>query len=74
MEMHENGIKLRSTLTCPQCGHAEVETMPTDQCQWFYDCKGCGAVLKPKQGDSCVYCSNGSVPCPPIQAGDSCCD
>lgn len=58
----------RSTLTCPQCGHREEERMPTDACQWFYDCKGCGALLKPRPGDCCVFCSYGSVPCPPEQA------
>ena len=58
-----------STLTCPQCGRRETETMPTDACQYFYDCKGCGAVLKPKAGDCCVFCSYGDVVCPPIQAG-----
>ncbi|MEL6207986.1 MAG: GDCCVxC domain-containing (seleno)protein, partial [Pseudomonadota bacterium] len=42
---------LQSTITCPQCGHVEAETMPTNACQWFYDCKGCGAVLKPLPGD-----------------------
>ena len=47
--------------------------MPTDACQWFYDCKGCGVVLKPKPGDCCVFCSYGSMPCPPKQAGDGCC-
>jgi hypothetical protein len=47
--------------------------MPTDACQWFYDCKGCGAVLGPKAGDCCVFCSYGTVPCPPVQAGDGCC-
>lgn len=41
--------------------------MPTDACQYFYDCEGCGAVLKPLAGDCCVYCSYGSVPCPPVQ-------
>jgi hypothetical protein len=41
--------------------------MPTDACQFFYDCRGCGAVLKPKPGDCCVFCSYGTVPCPPIQ-------
>ena len=55
------------------CGHRETETMPTNACQWFYDCKGCGDVLRPKPGDCCVYCSYGTVPCPPIQAGDGCC-
>ncbi len=49
--------------------------MPTDSCQWFYDCEGCGKVLKPKQGDCCVYCSYGTIPCPPVQASGSkgCC-
>lgn len=60
-------MELRSTITCPQCGHAAEETMPTDSCQFFYDCKGCGAVLRPLPGDCCVYCSYGSLPCPPIQ-------
>jgi hypothetical protein len=66
---------LQSALTCPQCGHVETESMPTDACQWFYECKGCGVLLKPKAGDCCVFCSYGSVPCPPIQkeGKGSCC-
>jgi hypothetical protein len=44
----------------------------TDACQYFYNCKGCGAVLKPKAGDCCVYCSYGSVLCPPIPQGNCC--
>src|SRR3546814_8648967 len=51
--------ELHSTLTCPHCGHQATETMPTNACQFFYDCRGCGAVLKPKQGDCCVFCSYG---------------
>ncbi len=66
-------IVLTSEITCPQCGHRSVDTMPTDACQYLYDCKGCGAVLKPKHRDCCVYCSYGTVPCPPIQQGDGCC-
>jgi hypothetical protein len=42
--------------------------MPADACRFFYECTGCGAMLQPKQGDCCVFCSYGSVPCPPIQA------
>jgi len=64
-------VRLRSTITCPDCGHAETETMPTGACQFFYDCKGCGAVLKPLQGDFCVFCSYADVPCPPIQLSGS---
>jgi hypothetical protein len=64
---------LTSTLTCPQCGHQSVETMPTDACQWYYACQGCGALLRPKPGDCCVFCSYGTVPCPPVQlAGAPC--
>jgi hypothetical protein len=72
-------MQLESTLTCPQCGHQAVEPMPTDACQFFYECKGCGAILKPLAGDCCVFCSYGSVPCPPVQealangASASCC-
>jgi hypothetical protein len=60
--------QLQSTITCPRCNHQASETMPTEACQFFYDCKGCGVRLKPKAGDCCVFCSYGSVPCPPIQA------
>jgi hypothetical protein len=35
----------------------------------FYVCKGCEEKLKPLPGDCCVFCSYGSVPCPPVQAG-----
>lgn len=67
-------MQLQSTLTCPACGHEAIETMPTDACAFFYDCKGCGTRLKPKAGDCCVFCSYGSVPCPPIQeTGKSAC-
>jgi hypothetical protein len=64
---------LESTITCPQCGYAEEEIMPTDACLFFYACKSCGALLKPKPGDCCVFCSYGSVECPSIQRNQSCC-
>jgi hypothetical protein len=61
-----------STITCPSCGHRSIERMPVDACRFFYDCKGCGARLKPRPGDCCVFCSYGTVPCPPVQAADRC--
>jgi len=61
-----------SVIKCPLCGHEERERMPTNACQFFYDCESCGAGLKPRPGDCCVYCSYADVPCPPIQAGASC--
>ena len=66
-------IVLESTLTSPLCGHASMETMPTDACLFFWNCPGCGARLKPKPGDCCVFCSYGSVPCPPKQQERGCC-
>lgn len=42
--------------------------MPTNACQWLYECEHCQALLRPKQGDCCVFCSYGSVQCPPVQA------
>jgi len=71
--------RLESRITCPHCGHTKTETMPTNACQWFYECTACGALLKPKTGDCCVFCSYGDVPCPPIQleragaSGGGCC-
>jgi hypothetical protein len=69
-------MQMESTLTCPKCGFQATETTPLDACQFFYVCKGCGEKLKPQPGDCCVFCSYGSVPCPPIQQhgkGSCCC-
>ena len=66
-------ILLESTITCPKCGHEAKEEMPTTACQFFYECENCNTLLKPKDGDCCVYCSYGTVKCPPIQEGSNCC-
>ncbi|PIQ98718.1 MAG: hypothetical protein COV66_15545 [Nitrospinae bacterium CG11_big_fil_rev_8_21_14_0_20_45_15] len=60
-------ISLQSTITCPFCNHAKTEILPIETCQFFYDCTNCGRVLRPKQGDCCVFCSYGSRPCPSVQ-------
>ncbi len=70
---------LESIITCPRCGTAKLELMPDDACRIFYPCAQCGAMLRPKIGDCCVFCSYGSVPCPPVQiereggGGCACC-
>ncbi len=64
---------LESALTCPHCGTTTVETMPTDACLYFHECTSCHTLLRPKTGDCCVFCSYGSVKCPPIQQERSCC-
>ncbi|HKP04282.1 MAG TPA: GDCCVxC domain-containing (seleno)protein [Chthoniobacterales bacterium] len=61
----EGRLVLRSVITCPHCGHRAEEEMPTNACLFFYDCLACHARLKPKAGDCCVFCSYGSVLCPP---------
>ncbi|HTD03968.1 GDCCVxC domain-containing (seleno)protein [Undibacterium sp.] len=62
-----------SVLTCPHCGHRQQANMPTDACQFFYECTQCKTLLRPKAGDCCVFCSYGSVKCPPMQAQGGCC-
>ncbi|MDP3759803.1 MAG: GDCCVxC domain-containing (seleno)protein [Ramlibacter sp.] len=62
-----SAVLLESTLTCPECGHTTTEEMPTDACRWFYECEQCHTMLRPKPGDCCVYCSFGTVACPPVQ-------
>jgi hypothetical protein len=66
-------VVLESCITCPKCTFRQTETMPTDACQYFYECTSCHVVLKPNAGDCCVFCSFGTVECPPIQSGVSCC-
>lgn len=65
-------VRLASILTCPQCGFQKEESMPEDACIYFYKCSQCHAQLKPKEDDCCVFCSYGSVPCPPKQKQCGC--
>ena len=60
-------ILTRSVLTCPSCGYRQDLDMPEDACLFFHACAGCETLLRPKAGDCCVFCSYGSVPCPPVQ-------
>lgn len=66
-------IELKSTITCPECGHSKTEEMPINACHWYYQCEHCKVMLKPIKGDCCVYCSYATVKCPPIQEGSGCC-
>ncbi|MDZ7773835.1 MAG: GDCCVxC domain-containing (seleno)protein [Balneolaceae bacterium] len=66
-------IKSVSVITCPECGHTSREEMPSDSCRYFWECPGCGELLKPREGDCCVFCSFGDTPCPPVQKDGSCC-
>ena len=60
-------VELQSMITCPTCGFQRAETMPTEACVFFYTCGRCRTLLRPKPGDCCVFCSYGTVSCPPKQ-------
>lgn len=60
-------MQIESIITCPACGFSRTERMPTNACVWCWECPACGALTRPKPGDCCVYCSYGSMPCPPVQ-------
>jgi len=60
-------VMTEALITCPQCGFSKIETMPIDACQYFYKCEGCAALLRPKEGDCCVFCSYADHACPPKQ-------
>ena len=70
--MTTSDLVLESVLTCPQCAYVKSEIMPTDACLFFYACEGCNTLLRPKAGDCCVFCSYGSVKCPPVQMQGGC--
>ncbi|HEV8646214.1 MAG TPA: GDCCVxC domain-containing (seleno)protein [Burkholderiales bacterium] len=65
-------LVLESMITCPKCGFDKKEIMPTDACLFFYECTNCRALLRPEPGDCCVFCSYGTVSCPPKQQPQSC--
>ncbi|TMH04738.1 MAG: hypothetical protein E6H67_10220 [Betaproteobacteria bacterium] len=63
----QESVILESILTCPVCGFASVEVMPTNACIFFHECANCHSLLRPLSGDCCVFCSYGSVKCPSVQ-------
>lgn len=67
-------VTVYSIIACPHCGYKVEERMPLNACQFFYDCLGCGELLKAEPGDCCVFCSYGTVKCPPVQQGAECGD
>jgi len=60
-------LKTESILTCSKCNSPQKVKMPTNACQHFYKCESCGEMLKPKDGDCCVFCSYADSKCPPKQ-------
>lgn len=70
--MQPKKATLLSEITCPSCGGMATEEMPENACVFLYECKACGAILRPNDGDCCVFCSFGSVKCPPVQLQARC--
>ena len=66
-------IIYKSKIKCPYCGFVKEEEMPSDRCVYFYVYTNCNKIIKPNIGDCCVFCSYGSVKCPPIQKNKKCC-
>jgi Hg(II)-responsive transcriptional regulator len=66
-------VTTTARLTCPHCGGVQTVEMPTTACQFFYQCRHCQAVLRPRPGDCCVFCSYADIPCPPVQQGECLC-
>jgi len=62
-------VKTESILTCPVCKSEQEAEMPINTCQHFYKCQNCGEMLKPKDGDYCVFCSYADTRCPSKQNG-----
>ena len=62
-----NKAATTATITCPHCGFARQEEMPTDSCVFFYECQNCQALLRPEKADDCVFCSYADADCPPKQ-------
>ena len=48
----DSNVVLESVITCAECGQQAIEEMPTDFCLWFYECKSCHKMMKPKAGAS----------------------
>ena len=60
-------MKLMSIITCPLCRHRKEEETLTDAWLYFCSCARCRNMLRPKEGDCCVFCSFGTEKCPPVQ-------
>jgi hypothetical protein len=65
----EATLDLMGEIICPSCGTRTSAEMPVDACLFFFECPGCKTLLRPKEGDCCVFCSYGAVKCPPRIVG-----
>ena len=54
------------TITCPQCKTAKLEAMPTDACQFFYECPGARRCCGPSRAIAASSVLTVRA-CPPVQ-------
>lgn len=55
-------------IRCPHCEVATLASMPLNACLYHFECPSCRRMLRPRQGDCCVFCSYGDHVCPPKAA------
>jgi hypothetical protein len=67
MRRYASDVVTEAKITCPECGFAKVEAMPSNACLRFYVCEGCQTLLRPRSGDCCVFCSYADHVCPQKQ-------
>jgi len=68
-------VSNQARLRCPWCDTVTLETMPDDdRCIFFWKCPACGALVRPKRGECCVFCSYGDQRCGPSLRGESACN
>jgi len=56
-------------ITCPVCSTKSTIPMPDNACVYFFKCPNCEHVIRPKEGDCCVFCSYGEEQCTPKKDG-----
>ncbi len=66
-------VELNSVVACPSCGVATSVQMPTNACQFFWVCPGCGERLRPAVGGLLRFLLlwNGSLPTQTAGAGSA---
>jgi hypothetical protein len=64
-------VPATAIITCPHCAARRTEPLPADACLFFYQCTECGAILRPRAGDCCVFCSYADRRCPTSNAGSA---
>ncbi|WP_305848903.1 GDCCVxC domain-containing (seleno)protein [Polynucleobacter sp. AP-Ainpum-60-G11] len=61
--MNSKNNEFHSTITCPFCLQSETLGIPVGGSQHLYRCRACNAILRPKSGDCCIFCSFGNIDC-----------